>query len=397
MNRPIRLLLVTKSTGGVGSYVRALVKGLDRNKFSVTVACLSENGKEFSTELMRNFGVQAFSLEMSRYRVNLITDLRVFIKLFLQIRKNRYDLIHAHASKPGFLIRMAAMGTSIPVIYSPHNFAFHEGSNPYVAFVVAQLERFAAMFTTRIISVANHERDLALRYRVGTPALYSVVHTGIEIEPFEMDVNRKAIKQSLGIPEHSQIVGAVGRLASPKLPLDFVRAAERVHKKNPRVHFVWVGSGSLRDEAERLSTALGLKKVIHWLGERSDVPSLLQVFDCLVLPSRWEGFPLVVLEAFASKVPVIATENLGTSEIIQSGENGWLVPVGEIDAMSERILNTLLESDKGRDVCMQGKKQIDELFTLEKMISLIEKIYESEALSVGVTGLLSKAGGDTLS
>ena len=171
MSRPIRLLLVTKSTGGVASYVRTLVHGLDRQRYDITVACLSENGKEFAAELRQIDGVQAFSLAMNRYKVNPLTDAWVGYELFRHIRKNRYDIIHAHASKPGFLVRFAALGTSIPVLYSPHNFAFHEGSNFLAAFIVAQLERFAALFTARIIAVAHHEREVALKYKVGKASL----------------------------------------------------------------------------------------------------------------------------------------------------------------------------------------------------------------------------------
>lgn len=383
MNRRIRLLYVTKSTGGVASYVRSLVKGLDRDKFSITVACLSENGKEFSAELRQNFGVQAFSLAMNRYRVNPFTDFRVLLELFFHLRKNRYDVIHAHASKPGFLARMAAIGTSTPVIYSPHNFAFHEGSRSYVAFVVAQLERFAALFTARIIAVANHERDLALRYRVGNPSLYSVVYTGMDTAPFTREIDRNAIKRDLGIESDARVVGVVGRLASPKLPLEFVRAAEIVHRRLPDVHFIWAGSGHLRVNAEKLSVALGLKDVMHWLGDRSDVPVLLQSLDCLVLPSRWEGFPLAVLEAFAAGVPVVAMKNLGTSEIIESGRTGWLVPVGDVDALSERILAVLTDPNKARQIRDEARKQVDDVFTFERMISNLEKIYETESALAG--------------
>ena len=116
MSRPIRLLLVTKSTGGVASYVRTLVHGLDRQRYDITVACLSENGKEFAAELRQIDGVQAFSLAMNRYKVNPLTDAWVGYELFRHIRKNRYDIIHAHASKPGFLVRFAGLGTSIPVL-----------------------------------------------------------------------------------------------------------------------------------------------------------------------------------------------------------------------------------------------------------------------------------------
>jgi hypothetical protein len=125
MNRSVRVLMVTKSTGGVAEYVRWLVHGIDKEKFALLVVCLSENGPEFAEELRQAYGVQSISYAMNRYKVDVISDARVGFQLARLIRGHQFDLIHAHASKPGFLARMAALGTGIPVLYSPHCFAFH--------------------------------------------------------------------------------------------------------------------------------------------------------------------------------------------------------------------------------------------------------------------------------
>jgi len=379
VTRVIRLLLVTKSTGGVASYVRALVNGLDRNKFAITVACLSENGELFSSELRRDFEVQAFSLAMNRYKVDLVTDAKVWFELARHIRRHQYDLIHAHASKPGFLTRLAAIGTSVPVLYSPHNFAFHEGSNAMAAFLVAVLESLAARFTTRIIAVANHERDLALKYRVGKPQLYEIIHTGINAQPFFTKVNKSEIRSQLGIPVNSYVIGVVGRMAHPKLPSDFVRFASKFLSEMPTARFVWIGSGPLEFEAKELSRNLGLDGVIYWLGERSDVPSILQSFDCFVLPSKWEGFPLVVLEAFAARVPVVATINLGSSELIESARNGWLVPVGDTDALVNCVLNVSTNVDGTAQAVNNAERDVRERYSYDRMISRITTVYERDA------------------
>jgi len=379
MTRPIQLLLVSKSTGGVATYVRSLVSGLDANKFAITVACLSENGEEFSAELMQQPGVHAFSLAMNRYKVNPFTDAWVFLQLAYHIRRKKYDVIHAHASKPGFLMRIAAIGTGIPVIYSPHNFAFHEGSKKSSARVVAFLERLAARFTAKIVTVSQHERDLALHYRVGTENSYAVIHTGIDPRPFRNDIDTSELKKSINIPAQAQIVGAVGRLAVPKLPFDFVRMAEKLHKEKPYVHFVWVGAGPLEDESKKLSSSLGLDNVIHWLGQRSDAPALYRLFDCFVLLSQWEAYPYVILEAFASGVPVVATTNLGTQEIIETGVNGRLVPQGDVPAMADSIKDLLEHPDKAQLLCTSAKKQVDEIYTMENMMLSLEEIYIQNA------------------
>lgn len=375
MLRPIRLLLVSKSTGGVATYIRALAGGLDKSKFSITVACLSENGREFAAELIQNYGVQAFHLAMNRYKVNPFTDARVFLQLASHIRSEKYDLIHAHASKPGFLMRMAAIGTGIPVLYSPHNFAFHEGSNKIAALAAAFLERLAAHFTSKIVAVAGHERDLALQYRVGRPETYAVIHTGIDPAPFRADVDTAALKSSLGIPADSPVVGAVGRLAVPKLPLDFVRAAAVIHQTHPQVHYVWVGGGPLEEEARALTSQLEMEGVVHWLGQRSDAPALYRIFDYFLLLSQWEAYPYVILEAFAAGVPVIATNNLGAREIIEPEINGRLVPLGDIRALAGSIQDLLQNFTRADALRQSATEQINEVYTMQNMLTALEDVY----------------------
>lgn len=382
MNRRLKLLLVSKSTGGVASYIRMLVKGLDREKFDITVACLSENGQEFAEELRQNYKVDAFSLAMNRYKINPLTDARVLIQLSARIRRERYDLIHAHASKPGFLIRIAAVGTGIPVIYSPHNFAFHEGSKPLVARVVALFEKFAALFTTQIIAVAKHERDLALKYGVGKPELYSVIPTGIDPVLYQQPADVLEIKRSLGIPDTAQVIGTVGRLAVPKLPIDFVRVAAELKKDFSDLHFVWVGSGPLQEEAQALTNELGLKDSVHWLGHRDDAYRLYNIFNCFLLLSRWEANPLVLLEAFSAGVPVIASDNLGARELIGDGGHGILVPVADVSAVSNAIRSVLQNPDRASAMKRLALEEVSRVFSLERMISKIEEVYLEKAISL---------------
>src|SRR3989304_1625819 len=101
MNRSVRVLLVTKSTGGVAEYIRWLVQGINRGKFSLLVVCLSENSPEFAEELRRVYDVQAISYAMNRYHVEVISDGRVRLRLPRLTAEQHVDLGHAHASKPG--------------------------------------------------------------------------------------------------------------------------------------------------------------------------------------------------------------------------------------------------------------------------------------------------------
>jgi len=375
MSRLINVLLVAKSTGGIAEYIRWLMQGFDHEKFSFTVACLSENGREFAAELHQKTGVKTFFYEIDRYNVDPISDTRVGLQLMKLIRSHKFDLVHAHASKPGFLTRIAALGTDVPVLYSPHCFAFHAGAQPLTNFVTSSLENLAANFTTRIITVSHGERELARQYRVGRDDQFTVIPTGIDPAPYRQPVDVSCLKTSLDVPLSSPLIGSVGRLSEQKSPLDFVRMAEAVHRSKPDAHFVWVGDGPLEREARKLSASLHLDSVIHWLGQRNDVPQLLHTFDCFVLTSRWEGFPLVILEAMAAGVPVVATDILGTREAIQHGVNGLLAPVDDPETMARFALDLLADPVKADLFRSASRARIDTEFTRERMLTMIQNLY----------------------
>ncbi len=376
MDRPIRLLLVTKSTGGVAEYIRWLVNGLHRERFCPTVVCLSENGPEFAEELKQAYGIKTVSYAMNRYKVDVVSDTRVGFQLAKLMRSHDFDLVHAHASKPGFLVRIAALGTGLPVLYSPHCFAFHAGAGRTTIWITSLLERLAAFFTTGFMTVSEGERELARDYHVGRHEQFTVIHTGIDPLPYRQPVDTAQLKISLGIPVSAPVIGSVGRLSEQKSPQDFVRVAEAVHRSRPDAHFVWVGNGPLEPEVRTLSTSLQLDSVIHWLGQRSDVSQLLHIFDCFVLMSRWEGFPLVVLEAMAANVPVVATDIPGTRDAIQHGVNGWLAAPGDTDSFTRFLLDLLTDPAKADSFRSVSRARIDNEFTREHMIVSIEKLYE---------------------
>jgi len=379
MNRSVRVLLVTKSTGGVAEYVRWLVQGIDKQKLSLLVVCLSENSLEFAEELRQAYHVQSISYSMDRYKVDVISDIRVGFQLAKLIREHQFDLIHVHASKPGFLVRVAALGTGIPILYSPHCFAFHAGAGGITILITSFLERLAAFFTTRFVVVSEGERELACQYRVGRQEQFTVIYTGIDPVPFRLPVDISDLKASLGIPVSAQVIGSVGRLSIQKSPSDFVRVAEVIHRSKSDAHFVWVGEGPLEQDVRKLSTSLQLDSAIHWLGQRSDVQKLLHLFDCLILTSRWEGFPLVVLEAMAAGVPVVATDILGTRELIQHGVNGWLAPVRDTEALAGWVLELLTNPSKADAVRKASQARIEAEFTRTRMLTMIQNLYEDVA------------------
>lgn len=386
MAKKLHVLEVTKSTGGVAEYVRWLAQGLNKENFNLSVVCLSEGSREFAEELGHIHGVRTYALDMNRYKIDPLSDARVALQLRRIIRNGKFDLIHAHASKPGFLARLAAIGTGIPVIYSPHCFSFHAGAGRSRAQILAGFERMAARhWTSRIMTVSDGEQTLARQYAVGQDGQMITVHTGIDPSLFDFPVDREAVKESLGIPRNAFLVGSVGRMSDQKAPLDFIRMAAALHEYAPDVHFVWVGSGPLESAAQALSKEKGVEQVVHLLGQRGDVPNLLKTFDCFVLTSLWEGFPIVLLEAMAAGVPVVATCIPGNDEAVEHGVNGWLVPPGDPIAMANAVLDLIQNPENAERFIAAGRERTARKFNRRHMIQQISCLYDETAFLVKET------------
>jgi glycosyltransferase involved in cell wall biosynthesis len=374
----IRVLEVSKSTGGLGTYMRWLADGLDRSRFALTFVCLSTGAAELADELSQRAGVTAFGWPMDRYKINPFTDAQIIWRLARLIRRERFDLIHAHGSKAGFIARLAAMGSRVPVIYSPHNFAFHAGVPRWQAHIFAFVERQAARFlTAKIVTVSDGEQELARQFGVGTPDLFVTIHSGVDLSAFSRCVDRSEQKAALGVPREAPLVGVVGRLSEQKNPLAFVRLAARVHEKMPAVHFVWIGDGPLETSARKLVLEFGVANVLHFVGQRADVPADLRVLDLFVMTSRWEAFSLALLEAMACGLPTVASNLPGIAEAVTDGECGFLFAVDDVNGMSAAVEKILSDRELAGRMGAHARRRVEQTFTRAQMMDQLMQVYQT--------------------
>lgn len=373
----IHVFEVSKSTGGVGTYTRRLVKALDKNRFRITVACLSTDGENMAEELSQIPGVTAFAVPMAEYNIDPLSDLQVLYRLFREIRNGEFDLIHAHTSKPGFLVRLAAIGSGLPLIYRPANFSFYDGVSRAKVIFYVLLERFASRFLTdRIMVVSPGEQNLARRYNVGRDEQFTFIRTGIDVQTFNISINKGEVRARFGIPENAPLVGTVARLTVDKAPFDFAEAASLVNKQNPDIHFLWIGDGPLEEELKEKVKSLKLEKVFHLAGLQKNVPELLRAMDCFVLSSTSEALSIAMLEAMAAGLPVISTNVNGADEAIDPGRNGEIVPIGDVRKMAEEILKLMEDPLRRRTMGEAAQKRMQDEFSLEKMTRRVEELYE---------------------
>jgi len=190
------------------------------------------------------------------------------------------------------------------------------------------------------------------------------------------DKSKKKIE--LGFKPSDKIVGVVASFTPAKALHLFLEAAARIAAEYPGVFFVMVGDGSLRPQLEAQAEKLGISSSLRMLGWRRDVPELMRAFDVFLLTSLWEGLPRSLVEAFASGVPAVASHVDGIGEVVQEGQNGFLVPSGDTEAMAATVVRLLKNEPLRKTMGEQALHSVDD-FSVEKMLKDYSNLYENIA------------------
>ncbi len=304
----IAFLITDLDAGGAERNLATLAAGLDRARFDVAVASLMPPGR-IGGELAAK-GVPVLDLGMT-HRANVFA----FCRLVRWLKRTRPDILHTWLFHANVLGRLAAKLAGVPHVVSSIRVA--EPRRWHLA-----LDRLTAGRAEVILVNSPSLQDYAAEHGIPRKKL-RVIPNAVDLARFTAAPHAK---------RETPVALFVGRL-SPQKGLDvLLRAAARV----PRVRFRVVGDGPDRGALERLARELRLANV-EFAGPSDRVPELLADADMLVLPSRWEGSPNVVLEAMAAGVPVVATNAVGTRDLVTDGVDGVLVAVDDAAALASAI------------------------------------------------------------
>jgi glycosyltransferase involved in cell wall biosynthesis len=192
----------------------------------------------------------------------------------------------------------------------------------------------------------------------------------------DVEVNKYEMKRSLGLNAEGLVVGTVGWLLPIKGPKYLLDAMILVWKKHADTSLVFVGKGELEEELRKETFQMGASDKVKFLGWRDDIPEVMQVFDVFVLPSLNEGMGRVLVEAMAAGKPIVASNVGGIPDLVQHGQNGFLVDPADSKSLSFSIMNLL--GDKNMRIGMGKRgKAIASDFSVEKMIEKMGTLYSS--------------------
>jgi len=210
------------------------------------------------------------------------------------------------------------------------------------------------------------------------PKKVQVIHNGINLERLtsaDEDVSR--VRHSLGAGTDGKVVGITARLFPQKRHDAFLRTANIINQSMPVVRYAIVGNGPLKRDLEELSQKLGLDQKVTFCGEQPGVGSFISAFDVAVMTSETEGCSNSILEAMALGKPVVATDVGGNGELINHGDTGFLIPLGDEEALAEAIMTLLQDTERAQAMGRRAKQKVDSQFSVSNMVRRYQNIYEA--------------------
>jgi glycosyltransferase involved in cell wall biosynthesis len=362
---PSVLHVLQPPDGGVAEHVLRLATGLRARGGRVEVATGPDARIAARLEAA---GVPVHLVAMGR--APGVGDLRAARALRALDRRVGADLVHAHSSKAGALVR-AALPDGGRLIYTPHCFAFlaalGRGRAAYRA-----VEQALAPRTAAIVAVCEWEAREAARSLRGAAGRLRVIRNGVPApRPARPDPDLLAFRGD------RPLAGLVAVLRPQKDPLTLVRAARHLPAGAGRVAIV--GDGPLAGAVRQEITRLRLSDRVRWFPYAGDAARYLAALDVFVLSSAWEALPLAPLEAMARGLPVVATDVGGVREAVRDGATGRLVPPGDPAALAAALGEILADSDERRRLGEAGCDLVARDFTVERMLDETSALYAEVA------------------
>lgn len=364
--------------GGAEKLTRLIVEHLDPSRFEGSVCCLKWAG-DYAPELRaRGFAVHDLGGYAQGTPMTPCRAARVTRKLYWLLRRERPDVIHAHLFWASVLARVVGRLAGVRrVIVTLHRIEYPR--------VEGWIEQMLAPWTERYI-VDSHAAAAMLSQHIGIAApRLDVVWNGIDPTEFASAPSPEMARKELALPAGRPVVGVVAHLYPEKGHSFLLEAVARLRTDLPDVLLLVVGDGFLRPHLEAQSRALGLAEAVRFLGARGDLPRLLAAMDICVLPSRWEGFGLILAEAMYMGTPVVTTKDSGgVTEVVQEGEGGMLVSFGDVEGLAGAMLRLLRDEEWRREQARKGRARVERLFTVTRMIKDYEALYAAPGSSGGL-------------
>ncbi|MBN1351694.1 glycosyltransferase family 4 protein [candidate division KSB1 bacterium] len=358
----------SRSWGGLEMHTVHLCELLRERGYVILPVCYK--GSRIDQQLVRA-GFKPFYLNVKSY----IHPFLIF-RLARKIRNSDIDIIHSDYSKDLWTIVPAVrLSKKLPIVLLKHIGTQKPKRDPF--------HRWIYRNVNQIIAISNVIRENVVNTHPIAPERVSVIHNGISLETFSPSpTDRETARREFSFSADELVIGIIGRLQVGKGYLEFLEMASTISKSFENVKFLIVGEATYGHNAE---ADMILGKIDEWqlrdkcicTGYREDVPRLLSAMDIFVFPSRAEAFGLVLIEAMAMHLPVIACRSDGVLDVVVENETGLLFTPKNVPELNHAVAELIRHPEKRRLLGDNGFQRVQRLFTDSLMLDRLESLYFS--------------------
>ncbi len=385
VNKKVVRVITRLNVGGPAKHVAWLSNGLDNLEWDnvLLYGPIEENEDDMSALCVQH-GVDMRLVHEMQREIDLTKDVVSVWRAFKVFKKENPSIIHTHTAKGGMVGRTAAIlykllyNRKVKIVHTFHGHSFHGYFSKAKQLTFLSVERFlAATITDKIITIsAAQQKEILGRFKVGNKNKHVVINLGIDTS-FSTVLDKTALRSNLGIQSDELVVGIVGRIAPIKHHSLFVKTAHEANQwfgGKKKLRFVIIGEGSSKDVGDLKNLAAELKvSNLVFAGNQSNPALFYGALDVLMLTSKNEGTPVSILEAFAAKIPVVATNVGGVVDLLGTkSERGKLVEQ-DSSALCAALIDTI-ENDQQKQI-EEAQQFVMQHYSIKILVNKIQKLY----------------------
>ena len=361
-------ILQTLETGGLENGLVNQINNIDTERYKISVCCLNSSGA--MEKRIKNKQTKIIVIGEKPGKAYTLP-----FKIVAILKKEKVDIVYTHNCYSGIYGGIAARMLFKPLIHGEHGFDYDENSGNIAN---TKKERFICRIANQITCVSVSLKKIVCENLRVKPSKVIIIPNGVDFERFSNIKNSATIKKDLKIDTDSIVIGSVGRLHHQKNYELLIRSFANL-KELYNISMVLVGDGPERKRLHNLASELGVSNRIKFVGERDDIPFLLNLMDIFVLPSFLEGMSNTILEAMCAGCPVVASDVGGNPYIIANEKLGFLFKNNSQIDLSEKMKKLIDDRTLRLHIGLNSKKHVETHYSIDKMIMQYENLYSKHS------------------
>jgi len=369
--RVAHIIKVTRISGAE-RHLLVLLKGLREQGIDAHLIILTQPDIPMDDMLDE---AQQRDIPIHRLTIQRHYDLTVLWRIRKTLREIQPNIVHTHlihADLFGFVgAKIAGVKTVIASRHNDDDFRYHR--------VLRLISRVMWWLTDGGIAISGAIKDFTVNVEGAREDKVDVVRYGLDYRwtpDDELTSAYRDLREELGLEPDTVIIGMVNRLVEQKGIPYALQAFQQIMTDYPQVHLVIAGDGPGADTLKAQANDLGIASNVHWLGWRTGGQILMGAFDIFLLPSLWEGFGLVLLEAMSRRIPIVASAVSAIPEVVSHGETGLLVPPRDVDGLITALRFLLDDRTLRKYMGLLGDDRLEQVFNVDQMVSATIAVYQ---------------------